>query len=262
MHVERSVLGRSWRLRPCEERLALSISQRHGVPELVGRVLAGRGIGPDEAPSFLSPRLRDWLPDPSHLHDLDRAAERLADAVLAREPVGIVGDYDVDGATSTALLARYLRGLGLVVEFEIPDRMRDGYGPNARILEELAGRGLPAGRHPGYRDHRVRAAGPRGRAGTGGDRRRPPCGGAAASRGPGGGEPEPRGSGQPPQASGGGGCHVRPAGRRDPGAPRSAAPSLHGPSHHCCSGSTSWPWARSATWCRSRGSTARSSIRG
>jgi single-stranded-DNA-specific exonuclease len=141
MHVERSVLGKSWRMRPCEERLALSISQRHGVPELVGRVLAGRGIGPDEASSFLSPRLRDWLPDPSHLHDLDRAAERLADAVLTREPVGIVGDYDVDGATSTALLARYLRGLGLVVEFVIPDRMRDGYGPNARIVEELAGRG-------------------------------------------------------------------------------------------------------------------------
>ena len=72
MQVERSVLGRSWRLRPCEEGLALSISQRHGLPELVGRVLAGRGIGPDDTPSFLSPRLRDWLPDPSHLHDLDR----------------------------------------------------------------------------------------------------------------------------------------------------------------------------------------------
>src|SRR3954469_20878379 len=141
MHVERSVLGKSWRLRPCETGLALSISQQHGLPELVGRVLAGRGVGPDDAPSFLSPRLRDWLPDPSHLHDLDRAAERLADTVLAREPVGIVGDYDVDGATSTALLARYLRGLGLAVEFAIPDRMRDGYGPNARIVEELAGRG-------------------------------------------------------------------------------------------------------------------------
>lgn len=141
MQVERSVLGRSWRLRPCQEALALSISQRHGVPELVGRVLAGRGVGPDEARSFLSPRLRDWLPDPSHLHDLDRAAERLADAVLAREPVGIVGDYDVDGATSTALMVRYLRSLGVVVEFEIPDRMRDGYGPTHRILEGLAARG-------------------------------------------------------------------------------------------------------------------------
>ncbi len=85
--------------------------------------------------------MRDWLPDPSHLHDLDRAAERLAAAVLAAERVGLIGDYDVDGATATALMARYLRSLGVAVEIEIPDRMRDGYGPNARVLAELAQRG-------------------------------------------------------------------------------------------------------------------------
>ena len=90
---------------------------------------------------FLNPRLRDWLPDPSHLHDLDRAAERLAEAVLAGERVGVIGDYDVDGATATALLARYLRALGAEVEFEIPDRMRDGYGPNARGAGRAGGRG-------------------------------------------------------------------------------------------------------------------------
>ena len=83
MQVERSVLGRHWRLRPCDEAAALAISQRHGLPELLGRVLAGRGIGPAEAAGFLNPRLRDWLPDPSHLRDLDRAAERLAAAILA-----------------------------------------------------------------------------------------------------------------------------------------------------------------------------------
>ena len=82
MEIERSVLGRSWRLRTCDEASALAISQRHGVPEVVGRVLAGRGVRPAEAAAFLNPRLKDWLPDPSHLHDLDRAAERLAAAVL------------------------------------------------------------------------------------------------------------------------------------------------------------------------------------
>ena len=132
MEVERSVLGRSWRLRACDEALALAISQRHGVPG-GGRPGAGRARRrPAEAAAFLSPRLKDWLPDPSHLHDLDRAAERLAEAVAAGERVGVIGDYDVDGATSTALLARYLRGSASTVEIEIPDRMRDGYGPNAR----------------------------------------------------------------------------------------------------------------------------------
>src|SRR5918993_1219875 len=116
MEVERSVLGRSWRLRPCDEALALAISQRHGVPEVVGRVLAGRGVQPAEAAAFLSPRLKDWLPDPSHLLDLDRAAERLARAVLGGERVGVIGDYDVDGATATALLVRYLRALGVEVD--------------------------------------------------------------------------------------------------------------------------------------------------
>ena len=141
MEVERSVLGRTWRLRPCDQAQALAISQRHGVPEVVGRVLAGRGVRPAEAAAFLSPRLKDWLPDPSHLHDLDRAAERLAAAVAAGERVGVIGDYDVDGATSTALLARYLRTLGVPVEIVIPDRLLDGYGPNVRVLDELAGRG-------------------------------------------------------------------------------------------------------------------------
>lgn len=139
--VERSILGRSWRLRTFDEAAAFAISQQHGIAEVLGRVLAGRGVGLKEAGGFLAPRLRDWLPDPSHLHDLDRAAERLADAVVAGEPVGLIGDYDVDGATATALLARHLRAHEVPVAFEIPDRLRDGYGPNARILAKLADQG-------------------------------------------------------------------------------------------------------------------------
>ena len=141
MEVERSVLGRSWRLRACDENAAHAISQRLGVPDVVGRLLAARGIGVGDAGPFLAPRLRDWLPDPSHLKDLDRAAERLATAIGTGERIGLIGDYDVDGATATALVARYLRSLGVAVELEIPDRLRDGYGPNARLLSELAARG-------------------------------------------------------------------------------------------------------------------------
>src|SRR5688500_15279840 len=102
--VERSVSGRAWRWRDHDAALALAISQRGELPEVIGRVLAGRGLALDGAPAFIQPRLRDALPDPSHLHDLDRAVERLADAVGAGETVGLLGDYDVDGATSVALL--------------------------------------------------------------------------------------------------------------------------------------------------------------
>ena len=141
MEVERSVLGRAWRLRAADEGTALAISQRLGLGDITGRVLAGRGLGVTEVEDFLNPRLKGCLPDPSHLLDLDRAAERLARAVRGGERVGLIGDYDVDGATTTALVGRYLRALGAEVEVEIPDRFADGYGPNAGALERLAGAG-------------------------------------------------------------------------------------------------------------------------
>ncbi|HMR30203.1 MAG TPA: single-stranded-DNA-specific exonuclease RecJ [Geminicoccaceae bacterium] len=141
MEVGRSALGRAWRLRSCDERLALALSQRLGLEEVVARVMAGRGIGLDQAADFLEPRLRSALPDPSHLLDLDRAAARIADAVEDGQKVGIVGDYDVDGATSTALFVRYLRSLGVQSLVEIPDRIADGYGPNRQALARLAAAG-------------------------------------------------------------------------------------------------------------------------
>src|SRR4029453_7281 len=102
--VERSVCGRRWRTREPDPGLAAAIAQRHSLPEIVGRLLAQRGIGVDEAPQFLAPRLRDPLPDPLHLRDMDRAVARLLRAVQQDEPIVVFGDYDVDGATSTALL--------------------------------------------------------------------------------------------------------------------------------------------------------------
>ena len=135
------ISGRPWRFRPHDAALALALSQRLGLPEMLGRVLAGRGIGLGDAEAFLSPKLRHWLPDPSHLLDLDKAAARLADAVAAREPIGLIGDYDVDGATATALVARYLRALGVPVSVEIPDRLADGYGPNPAALDRLGAAG-------------------------------------------------------------------------------------------------------------------------
>jgi single-stranded-DNA-specific exonuclease len=139
--VERSVLGRPWRERPCDERLARALSQTLDVPELLGRVLAARGVGLDEGAQYLSPTLRDLMPDPSTLRDMDRASERLADAVIAGEGIAVFGDYDVDGATSAALLVRFFRAAGCEIALYVPDRLKEGYGPNAAALLKLADAG-------------------------------------------------------------------------------------------------------------------------
>ncbi len=133
-----SLSGRRWLWREADPAKVLAIAQRHGLAEILARILAARGVDTEAVPAFLRPRLRDWLPDPSHLLDLDRAVARLVEAVRRREPVGILGDYDVDGATAAALLGRYLRHLGCPIELRIPDRIRHGYGPHPELLRELA----------------------------------------------------------------------------------------------------------------------------
>lgn len=139
--VERSLGGKRWELRGGDERLGLALAQRLGLPEPVGRCLAARGIGLDEAERFLAPTLRDWLPDPSRLKDMDKAAARIAAAVQAGETVALFGDYDVDGATSSALLHRFLSAVGGRVAVYIPDRLKEGYGPNGPALRRLKEQG-------------------------------------------------------------------------------------------------------------------------
>src|SRR6185312_6141821 len=139
--VERSVTGRRWRARPGDMRAAAAVSERYGLPEIVGRMLAQRGVDPDEAPGFLAPRLRDRLPDPSHLVDMDRAVARILLAVQRGERIVVFGDYDVDGATSAALLRRFFAAVGIDIGVYVPDRMREGYGPNAPALARLKAEG-------------------------------------------------------------------------------------------------------------------------
>jgi len=136
--VERSVSGRRWRPRSGDDRLALALAQRLSLPEVMGRVLAGRGVALEEAERFLNPTLRDHLPDPSGFRDMDVAAARLADAVERGERIAVFGDYDVDGATSSALLLRFLAGVGAEPVVYIPDRLKEGYGPNAPAMRRLA----------------------------------------------------------------------------------------------------------------------------
>src|SRR5260221_8404387 len=135
--VAKSLCGRQWRQSVSDERLALALAQRLGLPEMVGRILAARGVAIDAAPGFLAPRLGELLPDPSLFKDMDRAAERLARAIANNELIAIFGDYDVDGATSSALLQRFIETARGRVAVYIPDRQREGYGPNLPALLRL-----------------------------------------------------------------------------------------------------------------------------
>ncbi len=137
--VERSAGGRRWvdRLDKAAHQTAIAIAQQHDISEILAQVAAGRGVGPDDVASFLDPSLRDLLPDPSTLAGMDAAAERLADAVQSGERIAIFGDYDVDGATSAALLARFLRENGIDPLIHIPDRITEGYGPNTQAITAL-----------------------------------------------------------------------------------------------------------------------------
>ena len=143
LDVERSALGRPWRPRldGAGENRALAIAQVGGHDELVARVLAGRGVAPETVERYLDPTLRDLMPDPFVMRDMETATARLVTAVERGERVGIFGDYDVDGACSAALLSQYLDACGVETIVHIPDRVTEGYGPNAEAIESFAARG-------------------------------------------------------------------------------------------------------------------------
>jgi single-stranded-DNA-specific exonuclease len=133
--------GLPWRVRGEDARTALAIAQQHGVSELLAGILVGRGVAIDDVPKFLSPSLRDYLPDPFHLIDMDNAVARVLRALEAGERIAIFGDYDVDGATSTTLLMSYLGPLGTALMPYIPDRVSEGYGPTIGAFEKLIAQG-------------------------------------------------------------------------------------------------------------------------
>ncbi|WP_279379365.1 single-stranded-DNA-specific exonuclease RecJ [Sphingosinicella humi] len=133
--ISRSILGQPWRWRGA----AAGEADAAFVPDdLVDQLLMARGVTREELERHRAPTLRSFMPDPSVFRDMDRAAERLADAVEGRESVTIFGDYDVDGATSAALLIRLLRTLGCEPQAYIPDRLMEGYGPSGEALVRIA----------------------------------------------------------------------------------------------------------------------------
>ena len=139
LDVTRSVTGRAWidRLDVSTTRIATAISQRSAISEILARIIAARGVALDDAEKYLEPTIRGLMPDPSTLTDMDALAERLAQAITDNEAVALFGDYDVDGACSCALMARYLRHFGIEPQVHIPDRIYEGYGPNIAAMDKL-----------------------------------------------------------------------------------------------------------------------------
>ena len=143
--VESSVTGKNWQPRgghsPEFEREALAIAQRYDLSDLVARVIANRGVSLQKVEKFLNPTLRDALPDPSSLKGIENAVARLTLAIQEQEKIGIFADYDVDGATSAALLTRFLHAVGADSVLYVPDRTLEGYGPNINGLKALKEQG-------------------------------------------------------------------------------------------------------------------------
>ncbi|MBZ4023361.1 single-stranded-DNA-specific exonuclease RecJ [Rhodobacter sp. TJ_12] len=141
LNVENSLTGRRWVGPTLEaDRLAEAMAQTTQLPLPLARVLVARGVAPEEAAGFLEPTLRELLPDPHRLKDMETAAARFLRAIKAREKIAVFADYDVDGGASAALLLTWLRQFGHSATLYIPDRIDEGYGPNVPAMQELGRR--------------------------------------------------------------------------------------------------------------------------
>ena len=141
--VSQSAGGHVWkdRLEPSDIHVAMSITQKHDVPEVLGRMLASRLDPQEDVAIYLDPTIKNLMPDPSSLQDMDKAAARIAKAIEAKEAIVIYGDYDVDGGTSSALWKRFMASHDIDCRIYIPDRMSEGYGPNPAAMEQLVADG-------------------------------------------------------------------------------------------------------------------------
>ncbi len=137
----RSINGRIWQQKPINESDVLELSRSFGISDFLARILAPRLESLSEAANFLSPKLKNLLPDPFHLLDMRKAVERSITAILNKQRICIFADYDVDGATSSALLKNILRDLGHECDIYVPDRIAEGYGPNPAAMQKIKDKG-------------------------------------------------------------------------------------------------------------------------
>ena len=136
----KSLGGNLWKTAPVDERKAELISQSCNLPLLVAEILASRGIAPQDVSNFIEPKLQNLLPDPSVMKDMSKAAAKIAEAVISGRKIAIIGDYDVDGATSSSVLRLFLESVGCEPLVHIPER-EEGYGPSTAAFDEFAAQG-------------------------------------------------------------------------------------------------------------------------
>lgn len=135
--VSRSLSGRAWRQRPADAATTRAHMQTLNLEEPLARALASRGVRSDQGQDFLTPTLRALFPDPSSFMDMDAAADAILNALQAKANIHVFADYDVDGASSAALLVRWFRAMGHTLSIYVPDRMTEGYGPSAKAFDTL-----------------------------------------------------------------------------------------------------------------------------
>lgn len=136
-----SLGGNLWRIASVDERKAEMFAQKFNMPYIVAKILAMRQIEEKDVENFLNPKISNLMPDPFVLKDMQKAAERIAAAIIEKQKIGIIGDYDVDGATSTSVFKLFLRQLGIEPEIHIPDR-EEGYGPSKQAIDDFKGQGV------------------------------------------------------------------------------------------------------------------------
>ncbi|MFA4938452.1 single-stranded-DNA-specific exonuclease RecJ [Brevundimonas sp.] len=139
--VTRSLSGRAWRQRPADAATTRAHMQGLGLDELLARALASRGVSADQGADFLTPTLRALFPDPSSFMDMDAAADAILNALQAKANIHVFADYDVDGASSAALLVRWFRAMDHELSIYVPDRLTEGYGPSAKAFDTLKASG-------------------------------------------------------------------------------------------------------------------------
>ena len=139
---EESVKGYFWKIKEYDEKLALTIFQKNNVSEIVSRLLAIRGINYDEVESYLEPKLKNLLKNPYHLLDMDKAVNTIYGAIIAKKNICVYGDYDVDGASATALLVKFFKAIGIKITSYVPDRIDEGYGLNDCSVKHLKEQGV------------------------------------------------------------------------------------------------------------------------
>ena len=132
--VSRSLSGRAWRQRPADAGVVRAHMQGLGLAEPLARALAARGVSAEQGEDFLSPTLRALFPDPSSFLDMDKAADVVLEALTAGRSIHVFADYDVDGASSAALLVRWFRAMGADLPIYVPDRLTEGYGPSPKAF--------------------------------------------------------------------------------------------------------------------------------